>query len=182
MGPPSDVSSEAQPPSTVGPSVSMITTASERRQLDFHVYHSERDPSTQEPKKSFGPIKISLADARGAGIGRGGFISPIRSVTEAAQGIPEATYDKTETPLTVLMTDLQSTEDASSARGHPRTPPETVPNQTVEDTWELEIVPVQVPTLNGGPPTSVGGTGNLPERTITTSATTSQTTEGVIAP
>ena len=51
IGPPSDVSSTAEPPSTVGPSVSMVEPPSHGKRVDFSVSYYARDEEHQDTKK-----------------------------------------------------------------------------------------------------------------------------------
>ena len=48
LGPPSDVSSREEPPSTVGPSASMIEPTPNRRRADFSVSHYDREAVSEE--------------------------------------------------------------------------------------------------------------------------------------
>ena len=51
MGPPSDVSSTAGPPSTVGPLVSIVEHPSHKKKVDFSVSHYVRDEEHQDTKE-----------------------------------------------------------------------------------------------------------------------------------
>ena len=51
MGPPSDVSSTAGPPSTVGPSVSIVEHPSHKKKDNFSVSHYVGDEEHQDTKE-----------------------------------------------------------------------------------------------------------------------------------
>ena len=50
LGPSSEVSSRAEPPSTVGPSASMIKPNPNRRRADFNISHYPREVVSEESK------------------------------------------------------------------------------------------------------------------------------------
>ena len=58
MGPPSDVSSTAEPPSMVGPSVSIVEHPSHKKNVDFSVSHYARDEEHPDIKEK--SLKCSI--------------------------------------------------------------------------------------------------------------------------
>ena len=98
--------------------------------------------------------------------GRGGFISPMRQVAEAAQHVPEAVYSDPETQnrsppmVTSIPEERQRDQSSISPRGEPQNMERVDSlqqqfNRVFRDDWEIEepvIIPVSEPVLNGGPP------------------------------
>ena len=102
--------------------------------------------------------------------GRGGFMSPMRQVAEAAQHVPEAVYSDPETqnrspPMVATIPEERQRDQSSiSPQGEPQNverghslqqQPNAVSPVNIRDDWEIEepvIIPVSEPVLNGGPP------------------------------
>ena len=102
--------------------------------------------------------------------GRGGFMSPMRQVAEAAQHVPEAVHSDLETQnrsppmVTTIPEERQSDQSNISPQGEPQNAergdslqqqPNAVSPANIRDDWEIEepvIIPVSEPVLNGGPP------------------------------
>ena len=106
--------------------------------------------------------------------GRGGFMSPMRRVAEAAQHVPEAIYSDSETqnrssPMVTTIPEEQQRDQSSILpqgefqnveRGDSlQQQPNTVSPTNIGDDWEIAepvIIPVSEPVLNGDPPVHNG--------------------------
>ena len=102
--------------------------------------------------------------------GRGGFMSPMRRVAQAAQHVPEAVYSDSETqnrssPIVTTISEEQQRDQSNilpqgefqnMERGDSlQQQLNTVSPMNIEDDWETAepvIIPVSEPVLNGGPP------------------------------
>ena len=137
-----------------------------RRSMEFN---QERSDNQTDNTRS-----ANRRDQRGSerrpAYGRGGFMSPMRRVAEAAQHVPEAVYSDSETqnrssPIVTTIPEEQQIDQSNilpqgvfqdMERGDSlQQQPNTVSPMNIGDDWETAepvIIPVSEPVLNGGPP------------------------------